>query len=142
MEFKYDEDLASLFIADSNGNVTRVNRGKARSLAEQVHNYIKAVESSGGNKHAAELDVSDATVELLTKIMKSEYSSMTQEFNTALTDEKLALTMFELDKSQEEHAKNLEKKEEEAKTSAGVYTAMSWIVALAAVLIFAGFLFS
>lgn len=142
MEFKYDEDVADLFVTDSNGSVTRVNRGKARSLAEQAHNYINAAESSGGNKHAAELDVSDATVELLTKIMKSEYSSMTHDFNTALTDEKLAITMFELDKSQEEHAKNLEKIEKDAKNTSGAYTAMSWIVALAAVLIFAGFLFS
>jgi hypothetical protein len=67
----------SFFILDADGKgMPKVNRAKIREMAERSHNYIKLVEASGGNKHSAELDVNDAVVEMLTKIMLSELKVM------------------------------------------------------------------
>lgn len=138
-----DYDVSDLFVSsESNENVMKVNRLKAREIALKKYNYVKDVEASGGNKHAAELDVQDAVVELLTKIGLSEQKDMVELFNSVLLEETVALTMLDADKKQSEFEEKIKVIEDEAKESATMTAAISWIIAAAVVLVFAGFLFS
>lgn len=143
MVFSLDYDVSDLFVSsESNENVMKVNRLKAREIALKKYNYVKDVEASGGNKHAAELDVQDAVVELLTKIGLSEQKDMVELFNSVLLEETVALTMLDADKKQSEFEEKIKVIEDEAKESATMTAAISWIIAAAVVLVFAGFLFS
>lgn len=143
MNFSLDYDVSELFVSsESNGNVVKVNRLKAREIALKKYNYVKEVEASGGNKHAAELDVQDAVVDLLTNIGLSEHKDMVELFNSVLLEETLALTMLDADKKQFEFEEKIKVIESEAIESATMTTAISWVIAVAVVLVFAGFLFS
>ncbi|HIE4598261.1 hypothetical protein ACIAGK_26785 [Klebsiella quasipneumoniae subsp. similipneumoniae] len=143
MTFSLDYDVSELFVnSESMENVVKVNRLKAREIALKKYNYVKEIEGSGGNKHAAELDVQDAVVELLTKIGLSEHKAMVELFNSVLLEETLALTMLDADKKQSQFEEKIKLIEDEAKDSATMTTAISWIIAAAVVLVFAGFLFS
>ncbi|EPV1493088.1 hypothetical protein ACV2MU_000355 [Klebsiella pneumoniae] len=143
MVFSLDYDVSDLFVSsESNENVMKVNRLKAREIALKKYNYVKDVEASGGNKHAAELDVQDAVAELLTKIGLSEQKDMVELFNSVLLEETVALTMLDADKKQSEFEEKIKVIEDEAKESATMTAAISWIIAAAVVLVFAGFLFS
>lgn len=143
MVFSLDYDVSDLFVSsERNENLVKVNRLKAREIALKKYNYVKDVEASGGNKHAAELDVQDAVVELLTKIGLSEQKDMVELFNSVLLEETVALTMLDADKKQSEFEEKIKVIEDEAKESATMTTAISWIIAAAVVLVFAGFLFS
>ena len=142
MDFSLDYNVSELFVnSENNENVVKVNRPKAREIALKKHNYVKEVEVAGGNKHAAELDAQDAVVELLTKIRLSEHGSMMELFNSVLLEETIALSMLESDKQQADFENKIKEIEENGKESATMTTAASWIIA-AAVLLFAGFLFS
>ena len=143
MDFSLDYNVSELFVnSENNGNVVNINRPKAREIALKKHNYVKEVEAAGGNKHAAELDTQDAIVDLLTKIRLSEYGSMMELFNSVLLEETMALSMLESDKQQSDYKEKIKQIEENAKQSATMSTAVSWIIAAAAVLLFAGFLLS
>lgn len=143
MTFSLDYDVSELFVnSESMENVVKVNRLKAREIALKKYKYVKDIEDSGGNKHAAELDVQDAVVELLTKIGLSEHKAMVELFNSVLLEETLALTMLDADKKQSQFEEKIKLIEDEAKDSATMTTAISWIIAAAVVLVFAGFLFS
>lgn len=143
MAFVFEENVEELFILDADGKgMPKVNRAKVREMAERSHNYIKLVEASGGNKHSAELDVNDAVVEMLTKIMLSELKDNATTFNSTFTEEKLAITFHESDKADAEQYKKIEQEHQAARDTAMSYNAISWLVAIAGVLLFAGFLFS
>lgn len=143
MDFSLDYSVSELFVnSENNGNTVKVSRPKAREIALKKHNYIKEVEAAGGNKHAAELDAQDAIVELLTKIGLSEHGSMMELFNSVLLEETIALSMLESDKHQSDFEEKIKVIENEAKDSSTMTTAVSWIITVAAVLLFAGFLFS
>lgn len=81
-------------------------------------------------------------MELLTKIKLSDKSSMMEEFNSVLLEEKIALSMLECDKQQAAFDEKIKNIEEEAKQSAINTATVSWIIAAAAVFIFAAFLFA
>lgn len=143
MDFSLDYNVSELFVnSENNENVVKVNRPKAREIALKTHNYVKEVEAAGGNKHAAEFDAQDAVVELLTKIRLSEHSSMMEIFNSVLLEETIALSMLESDKQQSDFENKINEIEKNAKESATMTAAVSWVIAAAAVLLFAGFLFS
>lgn len=143
MDFSLDYSVSDLFISsENNESLLNVNRLKAREIALKKHKYIKDVESAGGNKHAAELDVQDAIVGLLTKIKLSEYGSMMEAFNSVILEETIAITMLECDKQQVDFDEKIKGIEKKARESATMTTAISWIIAAAAVLLFAGFIFS
>lgn len=143
MSFTYDVDVNDLFIKSADENAPpKVNRTIVRELANKTHAYIGSVEESGGNKHAAEIDVQDATVDLLTRIMGSEFHPHVTDFSSALTNEKVALALFDMDKSSKAHEEKLIKIQQDAQQQANNYTVLSWVIALAAVVIFAVFLFS
>lgn len=143
MGFSLDYNVSELFVnSENNENVVKVNRPKAREIALKKHNYVKGIEAAGGNKHAAELDAQDAVVELLTKIRLSEHGSMMELFNSVLLEETMALSMLESDKQQSDYEEKIKQIEENSKQSATMSTAVSWIIAAAAVLLFAGFLFT
>lgn len=67
---------------------------------------------------------------------------MVELFNSVLLEETLALTMLDADKKQSQFEEKIKLIEDEAKDSATMTTAISWIIAAAVVLVFAGFLFS
>ncbi|WP_042819907.1 MULTISPECIES: hypothetical protein [Yersinia pseudotuberculosis complex] len=143
MSFSLDAKVDDLFVnSESIANGFKVNRPKAREIALEIQKYINDAETSGGNKHASELDASDAVVELLTKIKLSDKSSMMEEFNSVLLEEKIALSMLECDKQQAAFDEKIKNIEEEAKQSAINTATVSWIIAAAAVFIFAAFLFA
>lgn len=143
MTIAFKEDPSELFIVSNANDVpVRVNRIKAREINLKGRDYICAVESSGGNKHAAEIDVHDATVELLTRIMLSEFEPYVKDFSSALQDENVANANYELDKLALEHEKNINKIKDAANQEASNYTALTWVLSIAAVLLLAGFLFS
>lgn len=143
MTIAFNEEPAELFIVDEAKNVpVRVNRAKAREINHKGRAYINSVEETGGNRHAAELNVHDATVELLTRIMLSEFEPYVKDFSSALQDENVAYANHELDKIAQEHERNISKIKDEAKQQASNYTAITWILSIAAVLLFAGYLFS
>ncbi|KQN53213.1 hypothetical protein [Erwinia sp. Leaf53] len=135
MAFAYDEKIDDLFIkSETSKDVFKVNRSEVRLLAEKCHAYLKAAELSGGNKHAAELDVNDATVDLLTKIMTSEYASMADDLNAVLLEEKQALLRHDFDLLDK---KKLEEMNEPSAKS-DIQRALPWLIAVVALLIFAG----
>ncbi|MEQ9830549.1 hypothetical protein [Pectobacterium versatile] len=143
MDFSLDYDVSDLFVSsESNENVVKVNRLKAREIALKKYNYVKDAEAAGGNKHAAELDVQDAVVELLTKIKLSEHESMMESFSSVILEEALALTMLDADKKQSEFEEKIKTIEDEVKDSATMSAAISWVIVAAVVLLFMGFLFS
>lgn len=143
MSFSLDYDISDLFVSDDNNEkVFKVNRLKVREIALKTNNYIKDVEATGGNKHAAELDTRDAVVGLLTKIGLSEYNSMVELFNSVLLEETTAIAMLEFDKQQIDFENKIKQIEDDAKNSASMTTVVSWVVAAVAVLLFAVVLLS
>lgn len=140
MSFVFDANIDEFFteIQSAKGKF-KVNRSKVRLLAEKYHEYIKSIESSGGNKHAAELDVHDATVDILTKIMTSNHAELATDFSNILTEEKLALTNYDFDKSEKERHEKLKEIEKEASKKPDILRALPWIAALFVVLLLLGF---
>ncbi|WP_036645343.1 hypothetical protein [Pantoea sp. A4] len=143
MGFSFNEEVRDLFIKDGvSEGVHKVNRAAAREMAKKAFDYVNSVEASGGNKHAAELDIGDAMVEIYTRINLSEFVDYVESFSQAITDEKTALTMHELDKASESHRKNIAKIESDAKESAFNQAVLSWGAAIIGLIIFCMFLFS
>ncbi|WP_312384566.1 hypothetical protein [Atlantibacter subterraneus] len=142
MAFEFKEEVTDLFIINGiSEGFHKVNRLKARELAERSHAFVKSVEETGGNKHAAELEANEAVVDLLTKIMLSDFKDYATDFNSVYSDEKLALAFHDLDKAEANHAEKIKKIEEEAKESAANHTVLAWIASIVIILFIAGFLF-
>ena len=143
MGFSLNANIEELFVVDENiKDSYSVNRLKTREIAHKIKKYISEEELSGGNKYAAELDANDATVELLTKIKLSKYSSLVALFNATLLEEISAISMLELEKQQVDFDKEITSTKEVSDEKQQKYTLISWFLALAAVLIFVGLLFS
>ncbi|MBM7346052.1 hypothetical protein [Pantoea coffeiphila] len=141
MDLEHDFNVDDFFkeIEGTEGKF-KVDRKKVRFLAENQHQYILDIELSGGNKHAAELDVNDVVAEMLANIMKSKYSDLAADFSGVLTEEKMALTNHDLDISEKTYNQKLQGIEKEDLRKLDIVRILPWIGAVFVVLLLFGFL--
>ena len=141
MDLEHDFNVDDFFkeIEGTEGKF-KVDRKKVRFLAENHHQYILDIELSGGNKHAAELDVNDVVAEILAKIMKSKYSDLAADFSGILTEEKMALTNHDLDISEKAYNQKIQDIEKEDLKKLDIVRILPWIGAVFVVLLLFGFL--
>lgn len=98
MAFHYEgssDDLYFVEIQDG-GDTFKPNRAAIRNLVDQENCFYRETVSSGGNKHQAELDVADASVELLNPIVIKD-SSLAKAISDVFTEERVAHALNVID---------------------------------------------
>lgn len=98
MIFNYECNSDDLYLVEEgvNGKTFKPNRSIIRSLVSKENLFYTNIVSSGGNKHQAELDVGDASVELLSPIVIKD-SSLAKAISDVFTEERVAYTLNVVD---------------------------------------------
>lgn|GEM_PF-6370719 len=96
--FNYKGSSDDLYFVEKSieGEFLKPNRNAIRNFVDQEIEFYKEIVSSGGNKRQAELDVADASVELLTHIVVKD-RSLAKAISDIFTEERVAQSNHAMD---------------------------------------------